>query len=437
MRPDPLALALSALQRFSSSPAVHRLGLYRPAQRLARAVVREGFRVGTEAGRRFTAARALARPERVGPASPGDLFDLNLTEEQQLARELAQRFANEVLRPAAHDADAACAPPADFYTRLDELALSALAVPSALGGAATEASVVTHALVAEDLARGDAGLAVAALAPLAAAHALSRWGSADQQARYLTPFVEPTPPRAALAICEPRPLFDPTALSTRARADGAGFVLTGEKSLVPLVGGAALFLVAANLEGKGPRVFVVEADAAGLTATREPAMGLRAAGLGRVTFDEVRLPERALLGDAFGSVDFMQLIDLARTATSALTVGVAQAVLDYTIAYANERHAFGEPISHRQAVAFMIADVGVELEGMRLLTWRAAARAEQGLSFHREAFLARALCADKGVEIGTHGVQLLGGHGFIKDHPVERWYRDLMTLSVMEGGLSL
>jgi alkylation response protein AidB-like acyl-CoA dehydrogenase len=116
-------------------------------------------------------------------------------------------------------------------------------------------------------------------------------------------------------------------------------------------------------------------------------------------------------------------------------VGTSQAVLDYVVPYVNERVAFGEPISHRQAVAFTVADIAVELNGMRLATYRAASRAEQGRSFRRELALARRLCADKGMAIGSNGVQLLGGHGFIKEHPVERWYRDLRACAVMEGAL--
>jgi len=154
-----------------------------------------------------------------------------------------------------------------------------------------------------------------------------------------------------------------------------------------------------------------------------------------VTLDDVRLPSHAILGDGLDVCDFSELIDLSRIGLCALAVGVGQAVLDYTIQYTNDRVAFGEPISHRQAVAFMIANLAIEVEALRLLTWRAASRAEQGLSFHREAYLARVACVEKGLEIGSNGVQLLGGHGFIKDHPVERWYRDLMTLTAIEGGL--
>jgi alkylation response protein AidB-like acyl-CoA dehydrogenase len=167
----------------------------------------------------------------------------------------------------------------------------------------------------------------------------------------------------------------------------------------------------------------------------DPALGARGAGLASIIFDDVRVPTHAILGDHVDVCDFSVLIDLSRIALCALAVGVGQAILDYTIQYANDRIAFGEPISHRQAVAFMISNLAIEVESMRLLTWSAASRAEQGLPFHREAYLARVACIEKGMEVGTNGVQLLGGHGYIKDHPVERWYRDLMTITAMEGGL--
>jgi alkylation response protein AidB-like acyl-CoA dehydrogenase len=437
MSKNPIAAALSTLNRFSSSPVVHKLGLYKPAQKIAHTAVREGFRAGAAATRQFKVVQKLIRPERIGPGKKTDLFDLNMTEEQQMVRDMAQRFAREIMRPAAYKADEACAAPEGFDAQVNELGLAQFAVPEKLGGAATEASVVTSALVAEDLAQGDLGLALSALAPIGAVNALVRWGSADQQARYLPAFAEANPPKAAVAIAEPRPLFDPNELRTRATIDGDGFLLKGEKSLVPLAQSADFLLVAASLVGKGPRVFIVEAGAQGMTITKDPAMGARAASLGRVVLDDVRIPSHAILGEALDAIDYAEFVDLARIGLCALAVGTAQAVLDYTITYCNDRHAFGEPISNRQAVAFMIANVGIEVESMRLLTWRAASRAEQGLPFHREAYLARVMCAEKGMEIGTNGVQLLGGHGFIKEHPVERWYRDLMAVSVMEGGLLL
>ena len=122
---------------------------------------------------------------------------------------------------------------------------------------------------------------------------------------------------------------------------------------------------------------------------------------------------------------------------AALACGTGKAVLDYVIPYVNERHAFGEPISHRQAVAFMVANIAIELQGMRLLTYKAASRAAAGKDFRREAALARSLCADKGMRIGLDGVQLLGGHGYVKEHPVERWYRDLRAVGIMEGAVMI
>jgi alkylation response protein AidB-like acyl-CoA dehydrogenase len=363
------------------------------------------------------------------------LFDLSISEEQQLIRETAQRFASEVMREAAAAADDACAAPDDFARRYAQLGLAQLVVPEALGGAASEASIMTQVLVAEDLAHGDMGLAVAALAPLAVANALARWGSAEQQAKYLAPFAGDDPPLAALALAEPRPAFEPRALRTRAEQRGDGFVLDGEKTLVPLAARADLLLVAADLLGHGPQLFLVEPGSEGVSAKSEPGMGLRAASLGSVRFEHVELEASALLGESAGGFSYDELLGRSAIAWSALALGTGQAVLDYVIPYCNERKAFGEPISHRQSVAFMIADIEVELESMRLLTWRAASRVEHGLPIQREAYLARLLCGDKGMQIGTNGVQLLGGHGFTKEHPVERWYRDLRAISLIEGGM--
>jgi alkylation response protein AidB-like acyl-CoA dehydrogenase len=213
---------------------------------------------------------------------------------------------------------------------------------------------------------------------------------------------------------------------------------------VPLATQAELFVVGADLAGHGPALFLVESGSAGLRAEAEPAMGLRAAGMGRLLLDDVHLPAGALLtgdpdagpggtGPSAAGDPYTACVRLARLGWCALAVGTAQAVLDHVIPYVNDRVAFGEPISHRQAVAFTVADIATELDGMRLVTYRAAARAEQGRSYARETALARRLCAEKGMFIGSSGVQLLGGHGYVKEHPVERWYRDLRAIGLMEG----
>jgi alkylation response protein AidB-like acyl-CoA dehydrogenase len=163
-------------------------------------------------------------------------------------------------------------------------------------------------------------------------------------------------------------------------------------------------------------------------------MGLRPAATGQLLLEGVRLPAGALMGEGKREA-YVECLHRARVAWCSLAVGAAQAVLDYAIPYVNERQAFGEPISNRQGVAFAVADLGIEVEGMRLATYRAASRADQGQGFAHEAALARRLCAAKGMRIGSDGVQLLGGHGFVKEHPVERWYRDLRAAGVMEGAL--
>jgi hypothetical protein len=163
-------------------------------------------------------------------------------------------------------------------------------------------------------------------------------------------------------------------------------------------------------------------------------MGIRAAGTGRLIMEDVQLPATALLGGGERDV-FAECVALSRLAWCALAVGTGQAVLDYVTAYVKDRKAFGEPVSNRQAVAFAVANMAVELDGLRLATYRAAARVDQGLPFTREVALARRLCADRAMAIGSDGVQLLGGHGYVKEHPVERWYRDLRAAGLMEGAL--
>jgi alkylation response protein AidB-like acyl-CoA dehydrogenase len=163
-------------------------------------------------------------------------------------------------------------------------------------------------------------------------------------------------------------------------------------------------------------------------------MGVRAAATARLVLEDVALPASALLGRGERAA-YADYVHRARLGWCALNLGVGQAVLDYVIPYVNERHAFGEPISHRQAVAFAVSDIAIELEGMRLTTYRAAALADQGRAFARETAIARHLCTEKGMAIGSEGVQLLGGHGYVKEYPVERWYRDLRAVGVMEGAL--
>jgi alkylation response protein AidB-like acyl-CoA dehydrogenase len=366
-------------------------------------------------------------------SSGKDYYDLTPDDEQKMIVETLEEFAEEVLRPAAHDADEAATYPPDLMAKAAELGITAVNIPEDFEGIAAHRSSVTNVLVAEALAYGDMGLALPILAPGGVASALTHWGSADQQATYLQEFAGENVPQACVALAEPQPLFDPTRLKTTAARTPSGYRLDGVKSLVPAAADAELFIVGAQLNGK-PALFIVESSAKGLTVKADPSMGIRAAALGHVELSGVSVPLNARLGeDDATDHDYSEAIALSRLGWAALAVGTSHAVLDYVVPYVKERAAFGEPIARRQAVAFMCANIAIELDGLRLITWRGAARAEQGLPFIREAALAKRLGADKGMQIGLDGVQLLGGHGYTKEHPVERWYRDLRAIGVAEG----
>lgn len=430
----PIGLALNALNRFAESEWADRLHLRKPVERAAYGLTKTGFRLVSTAARQFRKSKVpLDRPARLSqPGVTTDLFDLNVTEEQEMIRQTVRELADDVLRAQAIKCDQALHTSDELLQQAYGLGLTTFCVPEQLGGAATERSPVTTALLAEELSRGDMGLALAILSPIGVANALTHWGTAEQQSTYLPAFAGEQPPLATIAINEPTALFDPMKLSTRASKRGSDWVLNGTKSLVPLADRSELLLVAAET-GSGPAVFIVEGGAEGLKIDDGRGMGVRAAGLREVVLENVVVPAQNRLGDE--GFSYRKFVDLGSIAWSALAVGTAQAALEYVIPYVNEREAFGEPISHRQAVAFMVSDIAIELEGMRLLTWRAASRAEQGKEFHREAYLARVLCAERGMEIGSQAVQLLGGHGYTKEHPVERWYRDLRAVGVMHNGL--
>jgi len=425
---------LRSLSWLAGTELLDRVRLRKVVERIVFQGTKGGFRTATVAGRAFKATQKLGKPARQSAGKPRSLFDVTPDEEQQMFQEAVRDFAEAKVRPAAQAADAERETPAELLAQTSELGVNTLGIPEELGGVMSEQSATTSALVGEALAHGDMGIAYAALAPGAVATAIGRWGTAEQEAAYLPAFAGEDAPAAALALLEPRPLFDPQSLETKARREGADWVLDGAKSLLARATECELFLVAADAEGVGPALFVVESGGAGLAVEDEPAMGLRPAATGRLLLEGVRLPGDALLGEGRRE-DYVECVQRARIAWSSLAVGAAQAVLDYVIPYVNDRTAFGEPISNRQAVAFGVSDIGIETDGMRLATYRAASRADQGKDFQREAGLARKLCAAKGMEIGSAGVQLLGGHGFVKEHPVERWYRDLRAAGVMEGAL--
>ena len=357
-----------------------------------------------------------------------NLFDLSLTEEQQMTVDAMSQFAEEVLYALAHDADHQAQFPEQLWQHLVDLGLNDYALPEALGGVAAEQNIVSNILIAESLAKGDFSLTAGLLSTFSVINAITRWGSTQVQSMYLPVFAEDTDITATFAFQEATPAFNPFQLKTKATEQNGQMTITGEKTLVILGDTADVFLVSAEFNGQ-PDIFVVQCDES-ISIKANPAMGLKAAETATLQFNQT--PALGL-GDA--DFDYTAFVDLGNLMWCAMAIGTCEAIKAYCIKYANERTAFGEPISHRQSVAFMISDMAIEIDAMRMLVLNAASLAEAGKPFHREAYLARLLCAEKSMKIGTDGVQILGGHGFTKEHPVERWYRDLRATAILHSGL--
>ncbi|WP_174558957.1 acyl-CoA dehydrogenase family protein [Acinetobacter bouvetii] len=364
------------------------------------------------------------------PNQHKSLFDLSLSEEQQMTCDAMDQFASEVLYPLAAQADNEEKFPASLWQHITDLGLNYYALPESLGGVATEKNILSNILIAEHLAKGDFSLTAGLLSTFSVINAITQWGSETIQSTYLPSFAHDTEIKATFAIQEATPAFNPLKLKTKAifnHGNGQYFI-DGEKTLVILGETADLFLVNAEMNGL-PEVFVVKRDST-ITAKKSPAMGLKATETVTLQFNHT--PAERLGDDDF---NYQAFLDLGNLMWCAMAVGTCEAVKAYCIDYANQRTAFGEPISHRQSVAFMIADMAIEIDAMRMLILNAASLAEAGQNFHREAYLARLLCAEKSMKIGTDGVQILGGHGFTKEHPVERWYRDLRATAILHSGL--
>ncbi len=353
------------------------------------------------------------------------------TDEQELIRDTIKEFAREVVRPQAREADEKNAVPESVVQRGWELGLVQSTIPEAQGGYGDTRSAVTGALLLEELAYGDLAIAMHLVAPRLVTVPLLVAGNDDQRAKWLPRFSGAEFTVGTAAFQEPRWDFDPTALATKAVKQGADWVLSGEKCLVPLAKDAAVILVYATAPD-GLAAFLVEKDAAGVTiGEREMNMGIKALDTYGVKLDNVRVPAAArLAGDA---TQIQSLVDASRAASAALATGVARAAFDYARDYAKDRRAFGVAIAQKQAIAFMLSDMAIEVDAMRLLTWEAARRIDRGEPATRECFLARQYASNSSLKIADNAVQVLGGHGYIRDHPVELWLRDARGFATFDG----
>lgn len=355
------------------------------------------------------------------------------TDDQKLLIETINRYATNDVRKAAHEADEASEPPLSVIKTGWQFGLVPSAIPEELGGFG-EMSALTGALALEELAYGELATAVHVMAPSLFAYPLVLYGTAEQREELMELFLGEDLAPATAALLEPGITFDPHDMKTTARADGDGFVLNGVKAYVPLAEGAQVILVYAR-DAESGRVdgYIVPGDAAGLEVEkREMLMGLRALPTYRVKFSDVKLPASARLGGSVGC-DFDMILTRNRVALAALAVGVARASYEYALDYAKQREQFGRPIAQNQSIAFMLAEMAIEVDAARLMVWEAAWKLDVGQDAHRDAYLTRQYADRMALNVTDAGVQILGGYGFIREYPAERWLRNGRGFPTFDG----
>ena len=372
------------------------------------------------------------------------MISFELSEDQKLLQQTVAAFAIEQMRPVAHDADERCEIPESIVAKAWELGLVASAIPESYGGFGDQPSALTGAIVLEELGYGDLSIALHALAPRLLIVPLLEHGSEKQKKRLLPAFTHADFHPATAAVVEPTMHFDLSQLTTTVAEQDGGYVLRGRKAFVPLAQQSETLLVYARradhtpgpdpLEGyRAVEGFLVERGTAGLEISDpEKNMGLKALRTHELTLNDVRVGAEARLGADQG-IDFARLMNRSRVALGALAVGVARAAYDYAREYAKERKAFGVAIAQKQAIAFMLAEMAIEIDATRLLVWEAAWKLDRAEEATRESYLAKHYAASMALKVCDNAVQVLGGHGYIRDHPVELWLRNARGFAAFEG----
>lgn len=355
------------------------------------------------------------------------MYGFTPTDEQKMLIDAVARYAKSDLRPAAHDAEEEKKLPQKLIGKGWELGVLQASTPEAYGGFG-ERSAVTGVLAAEELAFGDLAGTLAVMTPSLFVTPVLLAGSEAQKQKWIPPVIEADWTPFTSALIEPSFDFDPNALKTTAVKEGDGYLLNGVKTYVPYAAEAKALVVYAALDGV-TKAFIVEkggsprsvAERDGLTVSeRIKLMGLNALPLYGVTLENVKVPQSNLLEG-----DFAPVLAAIRVANAALAVGVANAAFEYSRDYAKERDVFGVKAAQKQAIAFMLAEMAMEIEAMRLLTWQAAWKLDTAKEeAATEAYLAAVGAADMVMMVTDRAVQILGGHGYIRDHPVEKFMRE-------------
>jgi alkylation response protein AidB-like acyl-CoA dehydrogenase len=360
------------------------------------------------------------------------MYSFEPSDEQKMLVDAIKRYSTSNLRPAAHDADEEGQYSPDLIEKGWELGFLQASIPETYGGFG-ERSAVTGVLAAEELSWGDLAGAMAVLTPGLFALPILLAGSEEQKLKFLPPIVEGEWKPNTAAFLEPHYDFDPYELKTVALENDGGYILNGEKTYVPYAKEADVMVVYARL-GDKTQGFIVPNKAAGLTiGEHQKLLGIHALPVYPIKLENVQIPKEDCISGQEGQ-NFRYILSALRIAIAAMALGVSRAAYEYSRDYAKEREVFGVKVAQKQAIAFMLAEMATEIEAIRLLTWEAAWMMDQGKEeADKQAYLAQVGAADMAMMVTDRAVQILGGHGYIREHPVELWMRNGRGFATLTG----
>lgn len=359
------------------------------------------------------------------------MYSFEPTDEQRMLIDAVERYAETDLSPAARAADELGELPAALIEKGWELGILQASIPEAYGGFGDH-SAVTGVLAAEAMAYGDLAGTLAVMAPSSYVIPILLGGTEDQKKELIPAVIEAEWKPYIAAFIEPEYDFYAGEMRTTAEKKKSEYVLNGKKALVPFADSAESLLVFANLDGR-TQAFIVPSDVAGLiVGERELLLGIHALPTFTLTFENVKVPLASRLGGEDG-FDPAPVVASAQIANAAMAIGMSKAALDYAIPYAKEREVWGKPIAQKQSIAFMLAEMAMEIESNRLLVWEAAWLLDEGEDAMKAAYLALNGAVDTAMVVTDRAVQVLGGHGYIREHPVELWMRNGRGIPMFTG----
>jgi butyryl-CoA dehydrogenase len=364
-------------------------------------------------------------------------MNFQLSEEHEMLRKMVRDFANDVVAPTAAERDEEERFDIELFQQMAELGLTGIPWPEAYGGSGFD--YLAYVIAVEELSRVCASMGVT----LSAHVSLAGWpvytfGTEEQKQNYLKPMAEGKK-IGAYGLTEPGSGSDAGGMKTTAKRDGDDYVLNGSKIFITNGGIADTYVVFAvtdpESKHKGVSAFIVEKDFPGFSVgKKEKKLGIRSSPTTEIIFEDCRVPKGNLLGEeGEGFKIAMMTLDGGRNGIAAQAVGIAQGALDAAVAYARERKQFGKQIGMQQGIGFKLADMATTIEASRLLTYQAAWRESEGISYGKESAMSKLFAGDTAMKVTTEAVQVFGGYGYTKEYPVERFMRDAKITQIYEG----